>query len=276
MQNTYPLWVSHSSISDFLNCPRAYFLRHIYKDPKTKRKITVINPSLTLGTIVHEVLESLSLLPAEKRFQISLIPLYESLWEHVLGRNGGFKTIEQEEECKERGKRMIQKVMKFPGPLLHKAVRLHSPDDLPRRFLLSQPENIILCGKIDWLEYLAENDSVHIIDFKTGVRDENPNSLQLPIYCLLVKNCQKRQVEKISYWYLETNETPTSMPLPDLDIAEKQILSVAVQMKKLREKGEYTCIKSGGCFACKPLEAVLSGKATFIRTSGYQDIYALL
>lgn len=30
MQKTYPMWVSHSSIGDFLSCPRAYYLRQVY------------------------------------------------------------------------------------------------------------------------------------------------------------------------------------------------------------------------------------------------------
>ena len=29
------VWVSHSSMGDFLKCPRAYFLHNVYKDPKT-------------------------------------------------------------------------------------------------------------------------------------------------------------------------------------------------------------------------------------------------
>ena len=55
-------WVSHSSINDFLKCPRAYFLKNVYKDPKTGRKIKLISPPLALGQAVHEVVESLSVL----------------------------------------------------------------------------------------------------------------------------------------------------------------------------------------------------------------------
>jgi len=62
-------WVSHSSICDFQHCPRAYYLKNIYKDPKTNRKLQIISPPLALGQVVHTVLESLSKLPADKRFQ---------------------------------------------------------------------------------------------------------------------------------------------------------------------------------------------------------------
>jgi ATP-dependent helicase/DNAse subunit B len=54
------VWVSHSSMGDFLKCPYAYYLHNIYKDPKTGRKINIVNPSLSLGVAVHEVLEGLA------------------------------------------------------------------------------------------------------------------------------------------------------------------------------------------------------------------------
>ncbi len=269
-------WVSHSSISEYLRCPRAYFLKNVYKDPKTGRKINIINPALALGNVVHEVLESLAPLRVEERFKEPLLPLFNKAWIKIKGEAGGFTNEQEEMEFKNRGEMMIQRVLDNPGPLLNKAVKLHSPDMLPPRFFLSEKENIILCGKVDWIEYIPEDDSVHIIDFKTGMNEENPNSLQLPIYSLLVKNCQKRNVKKISYWYLETDNSPKEMPMPDLDIAEKSVLKIALQIKQLRSIGAYKCATTGGCFACRPLEAIVEGKAKFIRTSDYQDIYALL
>jgi len=63
------VYVSHTSISDFLVCPRAYFLKNVYRDPKTRHKIKLMSPPLALGQVIHEVLESLSLLPTEDRFK---------------------------------------------------------------------------------------------------------------------------------------------------------------------------------------------------------------
>ncbi|QQS44706.1 PD-(D/E)XK nuclease family protein [Candidatus Roizmanbacteria bacterium] len=96
--------------------------------------------------------------------------------------------------------------------MARKAVKIK--EDLPH-YWLSEEDNIILCGKIDWLEYLPETDSVHIIDFKTSKYDEDGDSLQLPIYYLLVTNTQKREVSKASYWYLERNDDLTEKELPD-------------------------------------------------------------
>lgn len=273
-QQTYPLWISHTSMRDYLSCPRAYFLRNVYKDPKTGKKINIINPALALGNTVHDVLEGLSEFKAEERMKESLLEKYEKAWERMSGRLGGFKDTIEEKVYKDRGRSMIQRVIDKPGPILNKALKLRSPDSLPPRYLFSPEENILLCGKIDWLEYFPEDDSVHIIDFKTGVHEEEADSLQLPIYALLVQNCQKRKIKKISYWYLEKSDEPEEKELPDLEEAKRNVLRIALQMKKARAEKVFVC-RRNGCFACKPLEKIYEGKATFVKTSGYQDIYVV-
>lgn len=273
-QISYPLWVSHSSMRDFLNCPRAYFLRNIYKDPTTGKKINIVNPALALGNAVHDTLDKISELPASERFSNSLLEVFEEEWKKTEGESGGFADIIEEQTYKKRGLQMIQRVMNHPGPLLSKAIKLRSPDQLPPRYAISVEDNILLCGKVDWLEYFPEDDSVHIIDFKTGKHEEDAESLQLPIYALLVKNCQKRDIKKISYWYLERSNEPDEMDLPDFDEAHERVMHVARQVKQFRLERKFSCPRKG-CFACRPLEKVVNGEAKYIRTSGYQDIYII-
>ncbi len=271
MYQQQSVWVSNSSIGDYLKCPRAYFLKNVYKNQNGK-KIALISPPLTLGLVVHEVIESLTKLNSEERFNISLIDHFKNEWKKYTGELGGFSSEEQEGDYNKRGLSMLQRVMDHPGPLRNKALKLVSPDQLPPRYLLSEEENILLCGKIDWLEYLPEDNNVHIIDFKTGKHDEDENSLQLSIYCLLVKNLQKRNVTKISYWYIDRDNEPNEMPMPNLEEAYSKVLDLAIKVKRMRLNREYNC-KKGGCFACLPLEAVLLGKCKYIGTKGYQDVY---
>lgn len=272
--STYPLWVSHSSINDFISCPRAYYLKHIFKDPKTKQKINIINPAIALGLAVHDTLESL-VVPLEQRFLEPLDIKYERMWQKVTGILGGFSSETEEAEYKTRGKNMITRVMKNPGPLVNKALKLSLTEDtFVPNFLLSKEDNIILCGKIDWMEHVPENNSVHIIDFKTGKNDEKAGSLQLPIYCLLTQNLQKRNIHKVSYWYLDKHDSPTEMPMPDLEDEKENILDIARRIRMVRDSGKFSCQK-GGCFACKPFEAIIRGDATFVKKGDYQDIYVV-
>ena len=115
------VWVSHSSIGDFLRCPRLYFLRSVYKNERGK-KINLITPPLSLGQAVHGTLEGLAKYRAEERFLKPLEISFEEEWKKVSGKQGGFKSIEEEAEAKERGKNMIARVIKNPGPLLNKTV----------------------------------------------------------------------------------------------------------------------------------------------------------
>jgi ATP-dependent helicase/DNAse subunit B len=272
-QNKYSaVWVSNSSMSDFLQCPRLYYLRNVYKDPVTRHKINIINPSLALGQSVHEVLEALSLIPAEERFKISLLIAYDAAWQKVSGKFGGFTNKEEEAIVKERGTQMLKRVMEHPGPIANKAIKIKK--DLPN-YYLSEEENIILCGKIDWLEYLPETDSVNIIDFKTGKNDESAFSLQLPIYLLLVHNLQKRNVAKASYWYLDRDNEPVSIKLPSIEEAHQKVLETAKKVKEARLEGAYLCRK-GGCFGCRPFEKIINHEAEFVGVGGYsQDLYML-
>lgn len=265
-------WVSHSSISDFLTCPRAYFLKNVYKDPSTGHKIQVITPPLSLGSAVHEVVEGLSNLPVKERFNQSLIPQFENVWQKFTGKQGGFFDSDSEYKYKERGKAMLRTIEKNPGPLANLAVKINM--DLPY-YWISEDDNIILCGKIDWLEFLPDSDSVHIIDFKTSKSEEDPNSLQLPIYYLLVKNTQKREVSKASYWYLEFADEVKERKLPDLDKAQEDVLKVARQVKLARQLNKFKC-PTDGCRACRPFEQVLAGEGERIGVNDFgTDLYVL-
>ncbi len=267
------VWVSHSSLGDFLKCPRAYYLNNVYKNPETGKKISIINPSLSLGQVVHETLESLIIdrVPSEKRFTPELLQKFDKNWERVRGEKGGFENDAQEENFKNRGRKMLEMVIEDPGPLLNKAVKLPQ-DSMPPNFFLSEDENIILCGLIDWLEYIPETESVRIIDFKTGLREEDKNSLQMPIYLLLASNLQNRPVSGASYWYLDPDkdEKIVDQKLPDIQTAKKDVLRVARMVKEARENRVFVCPKGeSGCFACKPFEKIIKGEAKMV---GINDI----
>jgi ATP-dependent helicase/DNAse subunit B len=265
-------WVSHSSIGDFLKCPRAYYLNNVYKDPKTGHKISITSPAMSLGSAVHTVLESLSTVPTPLRFKDSLISKFDEVWKSISGKKGGFTSKEQEMEYKKRGEEMIKNVMKDPGPLKKLSVKIKQ--DLPH-YWISPEDNIILCGKLDWLEYYPDTDTVGILDFKTGKNREDEKSLQLPIYSLLVHNCQKRKATTAKYWYLAEGNEFLEKDLPDLDESHEKILAIAKKIKTARKLESFKCPKGPkGCFACTPLESILRGDAEFVGESAYrQDLY---
>lgn len=227
----------------------------------------MISPSMALGQAVHEVIESLSNLPVDKRFTDSINDKFEIAWKKVSGKKGGFTNEGVENEFKKRGKAIIDKIRKSPGPLKNLSVKIKM--DLPH-YWLSPEDNCILCGKIDWLEYIPETDSVHIIDFKTSKYNEDENSLQLPIYYLLVKNCQKRNATKASYWYVERDDTPIEVLFPDINSAVEKLKKIAREIKLAKTFGKFKCPHENGCYACKPMEAITRGEAVFVGVDEYK------
>jgi RecB family exonuclease len=271
------IWVSHTSIGDFLKCPRAYYLRNIYRNERGK-KIAIAAPALSLGKAVHEVLEGLAKYKADERFIIPLEKTFETEWKKVSGIVGGFKTTAEEGESKARGMAMIERVKQNPGPLLSKTVKLKDEDnDDLLNFVLDKQNKIVLCGKIDWLEYIDADDSVKVIDFKTGKNPEKKDSLQLPIYALLLNELQKRKVSGASYWYVGKDNIPMQVSLPNIDIAKEKVLEASKKIKKARDRRQFECPNGEkGCYSCWPFERIIKGRAKFVGIGEYnQEIYVI-
>jgi ATP-dependent helicase/DNAse subunit B len=177
---------------------------------------------------------------------------------------GGFLDLETETEYKEKGKKMIQNVLENKGPIANKTVKFYDGDFIPNIYL-SEEDNIILCGLVDWVEYLPETDSLRVIDFKTGKNDEKDDSFQLPIYKILVEALQKRKVTGAAYWYLEREKVLTKKEILDEDVEDikEKILKAG---KEIKEKKESTRSKDeleqnfacpqGGCRSCREFELI--------------------
>lgn len=266
------LWVSHSSLRQFGQCPRAYYLANVYKDPVTNHKMRIVSPPLALGQAVHAVLEELSILPTAERFKKSLVLRLDEVWERVAEKKGGFLSTDIEYQYKTQAQEMLRHVMENPGPLAQPAVKIQQ--DLPY-YWLSEEDNIILCGKIDWLEYLADSDAVHIIDFKTGRSEEAEDSMQLPIYQLLASNCQNRPVAQLSYWYLRREGLPLPQSLGDNDEARRRVLEAAKKLKLHRQLNKLTC-PTQGCKHCEPFERILKGEGEQVGLDEYRNAIYIL
>ena len=254
------LWISHSAISDFERCPRFYYLRNLYRDPKTNHRVQVVDPYLTLGMVVHKTIEEISKLPEEKRLEAPLVNKFEMKWQFYTGKKGGFVSLEKEEGFKKRGLEMIKKL---EDSQIIKTPNYKMGEELPKVRLFKE-EELILVGSIDWVETLP-GGGLHIIDFKTGRTEEDEDSLQLPIYFILAHYNFKKPIKKASYWYLDKDEEPIPVELNSIQNYIPIIREKALKMKKTIEENKLTCKSPiGKCFKCERYAAVVSGKAEYI------------
>ena len=262
MFNRNTLWISYSALSDFNKCKRAYYYKHIYRNPKNNNRIQIVNPYLSLGSIVHESIEGLSAFSPSKRKEISLTKRFEEIWENYRGKKGGFISEKQEKEFKERGEKMIERAKNSD---LIKKNALNMNDVFPKFTLFKDVE---LVGSIDWIEILNSGKS-HIIDFKTGKNDESGNSLQLPIYLLLAKENFDKNIDMASYFYLDRDNSPILQEIGTLKLYLEEIKEKANQILKVVKEGNFSC-SSGykSCFHCKEFDSVFSGLAEYV---GYDE-----
>ncbi len=271
MDSRKNLWISHSAINNFNNCARLYYFASIYRNPKTGNRVQIVNPYLSLGSAVHEAIDEVIDLSPSKRINSSLVKHFGKIWKNYEGKKGGFFSKKQEDEFRKRGLKMIKKV---EGSEMLSKRSLKKEKDLPR---MSLSEGVDLVGSFDWIEVLPD-ESLHIIDFKTGKSQESNKSLQLPIYQILAKNNYGKKVKKLSYWYLEKDYEPKVKQMKSIDDALIEIKHKAEEIKKSIEKSNFSC--SSGyprCFWCRKYESIVSGKAELIGTDEkmQKDLYYL-
>ncbi|HQB57326.1 MAG TPA: PD-(D/E)XK nuclease family protein, partial [Candidatus Paceibacterota bacterium] len=139
-------------------------------------------------------------------------------------------------------------------------------------------EEILLCGVPDWVEYL-DDDTLHVIDFKTGKNEEKEDSSQLPIYVLLLENLQKRKVSRASYWYLSKDKKAQEKEInrEEIEDLKNKIVKTGKDIKDLKNEAlkkdwreVFFCGRGEeGCIHCKDYEKIVSGEAEYVG----KDIY---
>lgn len=266
------LWISHSAIWDFEQCPKLYYLKNIYRGPNTGRRIQLANPYLSLGSAVHDVIEGLGHLAPEERFLSPITERFIKLWAGYGGKRGGFRGEEEEEAFKSRGQKMLERIERNQG--VFKNPSYPFGESFPK-LRLFPGKDVILVGNIDWVEMMS-GEKLHIIDFKTGQKEEPKDSLQLPIYFMLASYNFEFPIEKLSYWYLEKDNGPEQVRLGPMEKYIPIVREKALAIKKAVDQNQFSC-KSGQrtCFKCKDYDSVIWGRAEYV---GYdpernKDIY---
>ena len=73
----------------------------------------------------------------------------------------------------------------------------------------------------------------------------------------------QKDVTKISYWYLDKDESPKEAVLDLLDEKLKWLTEKAREIKLALEKNEWVCINPGSCRDCETYQAILDGKGEY-------------
>lgn len=249
------IFLSNTTLRDFLNCPRAFYLKNIYRDPKSGYKIQIASPYLTLGAVVHDVIKWF----LQNQEQLSLINIedhYRNLWQKYRGKKGGFTSLEEEVTFGKRGLAMLKN-------FTQNFRKLEKPLPLMQFPKYPLAENIILHGNMDFVGQLPDG-TLHVVDFKTGSKDED-DPIQLYIYAILAENNFRKDVTKASFWYLDRDDYPKEIVLDELEPKIEWLRGKGLEIKKAIEANKWICVKGKDlCQECKAYEAILEGKGEHV------------
>ncbi len=268
--NPNAVFISPSSINAFKSCPRAYYFQYVYKNPKTGLKVQLINPKLALGAVMHDVLAQFLHNTAVSKEKEQLFSILTRYWGEIAGEKGGFSSLEEENQYKNRALKMLENFWANPH---FKSV---SPIPMPDFPKLDLGEDLILTGKLDWIEKEDEG-MYHIIDFKTGEKEEKSDSIQLSTYAILAGSFLTNPKIRASYWYLDKDPDFRPFDLPEAKETLEKLKQMGLIMKNSRLTNSFRCISGReSCWACRDFVAVVEekkGKMVAVDYSRKQEIY---
>ncbi|MBI2600578.1 PD-(D/E)XK nuclease family protein [Candidatus Daviesbacteria bacterium] len=251
------LFISYTSLSDFIKCPRSFYLKHVYRDPQKGYKLQIISPFLTLGSTVHDTIKWYLEAPTKPTREQTLAK-FRNFWRKYRLQKGGFNSLEEEVSYGQRGLKMLENFLENAEILEPCAPFVSFP-----KFRLV--DNIILMGNFDFVGQCSDG-SLHIVDFKTGAKDEN-DSLQLHIYAILAEANFQKPVSKISFWYLDRESGPREVVLDSLEPKIDWLKQKGLEMKKALQEDSWVCKDSSKgtlCRDCSSYQMILDGKAQFL------------
>lgn len=222
---------------------------------------------MTLGSLVHDAIKWY-LQTGRTATKDQVIKKYRNHWLKYRGKRGGFKGTKEEAAFGKKGLAMLDNF--FVN------LNLLEPD-LPAYDFLRHliGTDIVLNGKVDFIGRLTDG-SLHVMDFKTGVKDEE-DSLQLHIYAILAESNFQKPVSKLSFWYLERENSPREVVLDSLEDRLEWIRSKALEIKEAIAENAWECAKIDSCIECRNYQAIIDGKGEYLFSDDdfRKDIYFL-
>jgi CRISPR/Cas system-associated exonuclease Cas4 (RecB family) len=223
----------------FQLCPRQYKFHYIDDLSKIYGKP---RPYFTMGDHVHAALKDfLSIVPVEERTVSRLEEILREKWRR---NRKGFQDLDDE---KQWGEKAIEQLRWFARSqdlsLIPVMVEdFHKAELSPK---------ITLVGKIDRVDQDADG-GLHIIDYKTGRMAEEIDNTQLHIYALILSREQERQINRVSYLYLDAGRYQTVQPTTvDLDEAADYVFEA---VDRILTETRYPATINVHCGSCDFLE----------------------
>ncbi len=191
-----PLYLSHTRMSKYEECPLAYKFAYELKIPGPPRHY------FTFGQTVHTAVEKFytSVQAGSPPSLDELKAIYNDNW-----RSDGYVTESQEKGYRKEGESAMEAI--YRHYLSAKVVPLH----VEWNFTLPVGEHFIT-GKVDRIDPLPDG-MCEVLDYKTGkpkTQKEVDEDAQLSLYALAVRQCLSLEASRLGLYFLRTDQLITT------------------------------------------------------------------
>lgn len=254
---------SPSKLRMFEVCPKSYhfyYLDPIYSSMKKdlKKQPDNIFSFQTLGKAIHNAITLFLYCQEEEKtlnnLKKLLLPAWQSevMWNKKppLGQWGGFKNLEEEREIYREALLMLENFFKMNS--LDLEIEYLPTKDFKKsisdykNLIIPLDETTDISGKFDLITRNPD-DSLNIIDFKTGKREDD-NCFQLRFYKLLAESNLKKPVKK-AYFYFLKKGIKKEFDL-ESEEAEKIKNEILAMVNKIRETKDFETRPGSLCQFC--------------------------
>lgn len=229
-----PLYMSYSRMSTYENCPLGYRFSYELKIPGKSK------PYFAFGTTVHESLNKFleDVIAGKDPTLNDLKNTYNENWQ-----SEGYVIPSQEAGYRRDGESSLEAFYRrFQS---EKVVPLH----LEWKFTLPVGEHFVT-GFVDRIDPLRDG-TCSILDYKTGkarTQKDVDADLQLTIYALAVRECLGLRAEKLSLYFLKTDEIiSTTRTNEQLDAVKEHVLSIAESISARKFEPIFDTFKCSRC-----------------------------
>lgn len=221
--------VSPERLRTFRRCKLRY--RYQYVDRLPGRP----SPQDVLGALIHAALHDFfRYVPPSERDEERLVTVLEEKWQALAHRPTGSESLRERAEAQLR--------------LFAREEDLSvQPLALEAHFQVPLSEGVALVGRVDRVDQEPDG-SLHLIDYKTGPRPEEPDVEQLHLYAIMVSRMLSRPLRRASYYYLELGEVLSISPdRLELDEVARRAVAAAQEMNAATE---YPATLGRHCAGC--------------------------
>ena len=239
------LYVSPYKLQGFEECPEWFYFEYLDEEIHPyRRELKKPRSFFTVGDCVHKTISAFFIRSAGQRNEQLLFNLLKQIWDQYSGARGGFENAEEEKNCFIEAKEMLKNFWKRQQKM---GEPFYSPGIVPGKELKKSEigPDLILMGKLDRID--PEGEDLHVIDYKTGKKEEG-SSFQIMAYGVLAEAVFQKDVSKVSFWYLRSGRMQTF--LYNLEERDKILEKINTIVSKIKAEKKFAPRVGSRCYIC--------------------------